>query len=424
VKPELAPVDRVLAGAFKGFTDGTHRLWPPERTVERAMALRRVFGITRVADITGLDRVGIPVVSIYRPNSRSLVTAQGKGGSLVLAKASGLMEAIESFHAERIRLPLRLASYRELSCCAPVVEPGLLPRARHSRFQSELQLLWVEASNLLGRQENAKVWLPFECVHSNFSLPLPTGSGAFLLSSNGLASGNHMLEALSHAICEIVERDAVTLWHCGEVQFEAEARRLDLDSVCDEHCAEALARLRAADILVGAWDITSDIGIPAMLVEIVDGDDSPLGVEYATSGLGCHPSSAVALLRALTEAAQCRLTFIAGTRDDADRTVYERTRDPSVIARVRARLREPTFAGVDFATLANHAHSTFEGDLQWELERLSAVGLDQVLAVDLTIPGIDIPVVRVVVPGLEGIHEVPGYLPGPRARARLAKDSQ
>jgi YcaO cyclodehydratase, ATP-ad Mg2+-binding len=37
-------------------------------------------------------------------------------------------------------------------------------------------------------------------------LPAPTRSGCFIASSNGLASGNYFPEALSHAICETVER--------------------------------------------------------------------------------------------------------------------------------------------------------------------------------------------------------------------------
>jgi YcaO-like protein with predicted kinase domain len=390
------------------------------QTVERVLALRRVFGITRVADITGLDRVGIPVVSVYRPNSRSLVTAQGKGSSLAAAKASGLMEAIESFHAERVQLPLRLASYRELSCGVPVVDPSLLPRCRQSRFRPDLQLLWVEAWNLLGERDTDTVWLPLECVHANFSLPLPTGSGAFLLSSNGLAAGNHMLEALSHAICEVVERDANALWHSQAGQPAAQQHRIDLRSVTDEECLDALERLARAGLLVGAWDITSDVRVPTLLVEIADRDEGPLRVSYATSGLGCHPSPSVALLRALTEAAQCRLTLIAGTRDDADRGVYERARDNGVLARARARLQGNATPGVDFASLEDHAHLTFEGDLQWELEQLAGAGITQVLCLDLSLPGIDIPVVRVVIPGLEGIHEIPGYVPGARARAALA----
>jgi YcaO-like protein with predicted kinase domain len=72
------------------------------------------MGITRIANVTGLDSVGIPVVMVCRPNSRSVAVSQGKGIDLGSAHASGLMEAAELYHAETITLPMRLATYEEL----------------------------------------------------------------------------------------------------------------------------------------------------------------------------------------------------------------------------------------------------------------------------------------------------------------------
>ena len=72
------------------------------------------MGITRLADLTGLDRIGVPVFAAVRPNSRSVATSQGKGLTPDAARAAALMEAVESWHAERIELPLRLASADEL----------------------------------------------------------------------------------------------------------------------------------------------------------------------------------------------------------------------------------------------------------------------------------------------------------------------
>src|SRR5439155_960795 len=69
-------------------------------------ALQRAIGITRVANITGLDRIGIPVVTVCRPNARSLSVSQGKGVTLAAARASGLMEATELYHAEHVLRPL------------------------------------------------------------------------------------------------------------------------------------------------------------------------------------------------------------------------------------------------------------------------------------------------------------------------------
>ena len=55
----------------KGFRQGTHRVIAPEQTLARIVPLMSAMGITRVATITGLDVIGIPVVAVTRPNSRS-----------------------------------------------------------------------------------------------------------------------------------------------------------------------------------------------------------------------------------------------------------------------------------------------------------------------------------------------------------------
>src|SRR5580765_9053280 len=101
-------------GGAKRFRDGTHRTVSPEETVARLQPLLPALGITRVANVTGLDLAGVPVVMVCRPNSRSVAVSQGKGIDLASARASGLMEAAELYHAETITLPLRLCTYEEL----------------------------------------------------------------------------------------------------------------------------------------------------------------------------------------------------------------------------------------------------------------------------------------------------------------------
>ena len=99
----------------KEYRVGTHRTVSPQATLARVGPFMTEMGITRIANVTGLDALGIPVVMVCRPNSRSIAVSQGKGVELAAAKASGVMEAVETYHAERITLPLKLASYDELS---------------------------------------------------------------------------------------------------------------------------------------------------------------------------------------------------------------------------------------------------------------------------------------------------------------------
>lgn len=395
----------------KHFRLGTHRSMSPEETVGRLERLLPVMGITRVANITGLDSIGIPVVMVCRPNARSLAVSQGKGLDLAAAKASGLMESVESYHAERITLPLKLASLNELRFSHRLADVTALPRLSVSNFNENLELLWIEGQDLL---RDAPTWVPFEMVHTNYTLPLPTGSGSFMMSSNGLSSGNHLLEALSHGICEVVERDATSLWQ-AQGNDARERTRLDLDTIDDPSCRETLEKYARASVSVAVWDITSDIGLASFYCTIAEPAPSSLRPLYPASGAGCHPSREIALLRALTEAAQTRVTQIAGARDDVSVNQYRGSQDLDFQERVRAFMRPPPTMR-RFTDVPTYVSETFTEDVTWELAKLRAAGVEQLIAVDLTRPEFGIPVVRVVIPGLEGIHDVPGYVPGARAR--------
>lgn len=397
------------AAAGKTYYRGTHRTVPPEQTIARLQPLLSTFGVTRVANLTGLDRSGIPVVMVCRPNARSSAVFHGKGIDIASAKASGLMEAIETWHAEHVRLPLRFGSFADLRQSLELVEVDRLPRAPGGRFHPELPMLWVEGRDLIGERA---LWLPYECVHMNATVPEPPGSGCFESSTNGLASGNHFLEAASHAFCEVIERDATSLWHRRSSAMQKEVR-LDLSTVSDELCCDILERLAATDLDVAVWDITTDIGVPAFQCLLVDrtGEISHLG-----QGAGCHPTREVALLRALTEAAQVRTTYIVGSREDIQRADYlPATLDAR--ARSARALMGPVEPKRDFKAVGRFVFADFETEIAWILDRLRQAGIREAIVVDLTHPGLDVSVVRAVIPGLEGSDHHAGYVPGARARA-------
>ncbi|HEU0116896.1 MAG TPA: YcaO-like family protein, partial [Thermomicrobiales bacterium] len=356
-------------------------------------------GVTRIANVTGLDRIGIPVALAIRPNGRSLAVAQGKGLDLAAAKASALMEAIESHHAERIEAPLKLGSAAQLGRTRRLVDLDRLARAPHSRFHPDLPLLWIEGVDLLNERS---VWVPYECVHTDWTLPQPPGSGCFRADSTGLAAGNHLLEAIDHAVAEAVERDATARRH-DRGPGAAFGVRLDLASIDDPACADVLERYERAGVAVGVWDITTGLGIPAFWCAVVDRVDDGMAPMYAAAGAGRHPSRAIALLRALTEAAQSRLTAIAGSRDDTFRDDYERIVNPETVRRQRQRL-EAGGGRRAFAAVPSFESATFNDDIAWQLGRLRAAGIEQVVAVDLRQPTFPAAVVRVVIPGLRIDH--------------------
>ena len=390
----------------KAFRQGSHRSVDPAETIARVRPLMPKMGITRIANVTGLDRIGIPVVMVCRPNSRSIAVCQGKGIDTDAATASGLMEAAEIHHAEHVNLPLRLASFTEIARDHPVIDVARLPKVRDNGYHNDLVMLWIEGFDLIGRQ---RLWLPFELVRANYTLPLPPGSGCFDASTNGLASGNHILEAASHGLCEIIERDANTLWN----RLDAIARdqtQLDPGTIDDGACREILQCLDAAGFDVAVWETTSDTGVPAYFCVLADTvqHQAHIGV-----GSGCHPARNIALSRALTEAVQVRTTYISGARDDL---MPEEYGNP-LLARRQAWARQLTgsMPARTYGDGPDCRFDTFNEDVTWLLQQLRQVGIEQVVAVNLTRPEFDLPVVRMIVPGLEGPDDHDGYVPGERA---------
>ena len=187
---------------------------------------------------------------------------------------------------------------------------GRLPRSSNAGLPHDELIPWVRGKNW---RTGAPVWVPYELVSTDYTLPLLSGTGHFNANTNGLASGNCALEAVLHGLCELIERDATALWWRRSPKAKA-ARALDLDRLGDRACRWVLERYADADIKVAVWDTTTDVGVASFLCGVY-GRDPPLP-EF---GAGCHPSRDIALLRALTEAAQARTTFIAGSRDDIGR---------------------------------------------------------------------------------------------------------
>ena len=371
------------------------------------------MGITRVADVTGLDTIGIPVVMVCRPNSRSVSVSQGKGCSLVAAKASGLMESVEGYHAEHMSLPLRIASLNDMVKTAQIADLDSLPTMDDSPFQPNYPITWIESENLLSEE---LLWLPYEMVHTNYTFPRPNGSGCFPASSNGLASGNNITEATIHGICEIIERDAISLWHQSGLRY-IDRTSINPETIDNTLCIDTLHQLDGAGQDCFIWDITADSRIPTYFSVIIDRNSH---TPHIGVGSGTHLSREVALLRALHEAVQVRTTYIVGARDDITLDEYT-TEGIHSKRQFFDRIIQPSSFSADYAQTADLDSDSVEEDLTTLLARLQTVEISQVLRVDLHKPEFDIAVVRMVIPGLESPHDDDGYVPGERAlRARQA----
>ena len=385
----------------------TDRALPPAAMVARVRPHLAALGITRLADLTGLDRIGVPVFAAVRPNARSVATSQGKGLTADAARAAALMEAVESWHAERPPGPLRYAAASELRD-RPLIDLARLARIAGTRFDEERPILWSEGTDLRTAEPH---WLPYEVVHTDYRLPQPPAAGCFPVGSNGLGAGGTRAEAIRHALLELIERDALSLWW----QRTAAARggRVALPDDPGTPLGRLLGALAAAGFAAAVHDVTSDLAVPAFAAVIADRLD-PQG--HAGLGSAAHLSAARAVQQALLEAIQVRTSYIAGARDDLSPGEYAAGGAEAKRRWVEALLVDsapsaPMRADAPAAGLAA------EDQVAWLLERLAGAGMDGAVGVDLSRPEIGLPVWRVVVPGLEGTADDPDYLPGARARA-------
>jgi ribosomal protein S12 methylthiotransferase accessory factor len=330
------------------------------------------------------------------------------------ALASGMMEGLETFHAESIGSPIHFGSASELARDAPVTDWHRLPVYSGRTVDRAERIPWIAATQI---DSNRRCLLPLELVSADFTEPGLRGFGIFLQSTNGLASGNAYEEAIVHGICELVERDALSHWRRLSARDRAKTF-VSPEQVTRGDAVKPIELFAANDFDVAIWNITTELEIPTYHCVVRDRH----GVEHHGSGTGCHPSPDTALTRALTEAAQVRLTYVSGARDDIDRFDYSTEMRRRSFAELSHEIElgransEATFDTEDGRTSPD-----IDDDLDWLKARLNSVLGFGIYVVDLSKEDIGIPVVKVVVPGLLGPEFFPGELVTPSDRTPFGR---
>ncbi|MCP9211176.1 YcaO-like family protein [Streptomyces cucumeris] len=371
----------------------TARRLSAENVLKAYTGLSARAGITRIANITGLDSVGLPVFLAIRPTAKSLTVSIGKSPDPVVARASALMESLETWHAENLSLPTRTLPWLPGDRIR-AIDPRLLPAPLYDvpSCDDAPPAAWVEGEELF---TGDRTWVPEPVVSMDFTKNCETVPVA--RNSNGLASGATEDQAVTHALCEVIERDAEWRWRTSD-----HSGRVDLRSIAHPAWPALFAMLDRAGLEVAVWDVTSPVGIPCFGAVVLPSDDSalwrPTGVH---DGFACHPDPWRALESAVCEAVQKRLTYIAGSRDDLSREDFIRAADPELVETVRRELAaEPS--EVDFDVIPSLTAGSFAGEREMVSEHLRAAGYEQAVKVDLTVEEYGAPVVKVIVPGMYG----------------------
>jgi ribosomal protein S12 methylthiotransferase accessory factor len=398
---------------------GTVRARSAEETLERIKPRIPEFGITRVASVTGLDVLGVPVWMAVRPLARSLSVSQGKGISDALAFISAVMESIEMHHAEHWDETGPIVSLGEAFQDERFASPASLSLRSDAKVTNATEVMWVAGEDLVtGRP----AFLPKELLDLDFRMRRGVAP-IFLSSSNGLASGNTRVEAIVHGLCEVIERDQSCLWQIDQsLAADPRARMIKLETIDDPICRRQIEVCKRANLDVWVWNCTYDIDVPVFACTIADRGNATFYPQRA-SGYGCHPVATIALSRAITEAIQSRLTHISGVRDDV---TWERYRNDiactdrsNIIGFEKMAKMQPalTFGEIKFPA----PPTSLDGMLAHMLAKLDEVGLKQAIVVDLPTRLDDFAFVFVCVPGLEFAANKPNYTPGERMLKFLAK---
>jgi YcaO-like protein with predicted kinase domain len=308
----------------------------PARIVQALRPVAEAIGVTRVARLTGLDRAGVEVACAIRPGGHVLQASNGKGETFAHAAASAVSEAAELWASERPD-PLRLVygSLAEVSARAQVISPEhagsagslIAPRL----WSARTRIGWVEGTELVGR---SRVLVPAQAVYCPPAGGAQLGPSLVAWTTNGLAAHRSRSEATLHALLEAAERDQLDAalpqgWTPAEVK-----RRLLAPAAVRRLAPRASSWAQA--ISARGFDVHlfnlspgggSGLGLAVAGALLFDQDEGPLPL---TAGYACRAGRQDALLAALFEAAQSRLTDVHGAREDvapADRAAARRLRE-------------------------------------------------------------------------------------------------
>jgi bacteriocin biosynthesis cyclodehydratase domain-containing protein len=425
--PRRAPAPIKLGpGAKLVMTSGGYRTVSSRATVARFR--KHVSPLTGV--VTRLERIeaDLPMNTNYYAAHNFSAPAQtvdelragltggsyGKGSTAEQAEASALMEAIERysgiFQGDEIRMKRRFMDFEPGEAILP--NDVLLFSDAQSRqdqapadgsddtqlapslFDPSARIEWSPVWSL--REERFK-YLPTSLLYFFYR-----GPAAFHADSNGCAAGNTLEEAIVQGFLELVERDAYAIWWYNRSQ----RAEVDLSQFNDSYVRDLHAQFAEAGRRLWVLDVTSDLGVPTYVAILHWMQNGQENIEF---GSGAHFDSRIALLRTLTELNQFLSIGLmgggTGEKSSLDRSTPLRLKD------------HPFLTPSGNAAVQPGSGSTF-GPLDNTREQVIAcvniakrAGLD-FLVLDQTRPDVEVPVVRVIVPGLRHFYRrfAPGRL--------------
>lgn len=400
-----------MTGTYLALSTG-YRERCADDTLEAVRGFADALGVRRVFDITRLDKIGLPVFAAVRPDAATLCVTAGKGLTLQEARVSALMESVELAIAERHQPEGGLAffsaaQYREASGLSILSFCPVLG----SSLPSDLAIACCWAEDVA-----ASVLCPIPAEAVLFDSGVRPLRQPFLGSTSvGLASGNSVLEASLHGLCEVLERDVQS--------FAALADDSELvdPGTLPAALRDILALVNDAGLECWIRHQGNAYGVPCFTCLLMDPEaGEPM---FANGGFGCHPDAGTAASKAVLEAVQSRLSIIHGGRDDLEEmaSLFAPMSPAQRQSYVDAlRLRGASAGRVrQFSTIASlPSRNSLEATWSDLVERVAAGGHQRILRYVYTLPSDPVQVVRIAVPGAENFTRLTAKV-GPRLLAHF-----
>lgn len=259
------------------------------------------FLITRVANITGMDSIGIPVYSAARPAACRIAVSAGKSMDPLMARAGAIAEGIEFHTFEFARTDSIVAPFDP--------QDWDMPTSKDSTWTPETPIAQEEvihwASGKVAMMPSSLIWMDKRRQDA------PGNRAHFMSTSNGNATGYSFLDAFTQGVCELVERDQCFLRYTSLKRLVIYPPMVDTDMMTGQ-LRELVGMVELSGCKMYLFHCTYDIQIPAYWAILVDREE---GIGQF-GGYGCHINSCVAAMRAMLEAVQSRAVYISGARDD------------------------------------------------------------------------------------------------------------
>jgi ribosomal protein S12 methylthiotransferase accessory factor len=420
--------------------NGTSRVNPVEKTLEDISEISKKIGLTRIADITYMDKLYIPNYSCVLPGTEDYIWVySGKGPTKKHAKVSAIMESIERYSSLPTNYYGKFISgtFNKLKQSYNILHPEEVVEPLTFDFHNNMVMDYVKGYDIIN-QEN--ILIPAALALFRYTPNSPSLNPFAFHHTNGLASGNVFEEAVCHALCEVIERDAISLAqlrasaipfhilnniyhnfqrHGYNINPISKEQFIDDNSIFPDvkisqedfhQVTKLINTFKKFNIRLIIKDITTDIKIPTFNVACVEWISHDYG--YLAEGHGTHPDKRIALLRAITEVSQTRAANIQGARDDLRKIHYNdnNTDDKNAWQFMAS---EKT---INFSDIITYLNEDILDDINLIIKFFKIVGLKKAIIVNLTNPKIKIPVVRAIVPSLE-TFKISKSVMGLRARS-------